>query len=70
MAWPDSLNSISTNMDQSELTIIKFALDHELVEWGESSLFISLGMADFIFNGHAYSLEESFEVITTINRKE
>jgi hypothetical protein len=70
MAWPDDLSEISTNMPEEEFTLVRFALDHELVEWGESSLFISLGMADFIFNGHAYSLEESFEVITTINRKE
>jgi len=71
MAWPKNLSEISTNMPEEEFTLVRFAIDHQLVEWGDDgNLFGPLGTCPFKFNGHDYVMSEMFEVVTTINRKE
>jgi hypothetical protein len=70
MAWPKNLSAISTNMDESEFTLVRFAIDHELVEWGEGDLLIGYRTSEFMFNNKTYILAESYEVVQSINRKE
>jgi hypothetical protein len=71
MSWPDDLTKISTNLPQEEFTVLKFAIDHELVEWCHgSSLVMSLGTCPLIFNGREYILKEIYEEVTSLNRKE
>jgi hypothetical protein len=71
MAWPDNMSEIQTDLPQEEFTLVKFAIDHELVEWGDQSdsLFGPLGKYKFEFNGHEYVITELFELVTNVNKK-
>ena len=71
MAWPDNISEVQTDLPQEEFTLVKFALDHELVEWNDddNSLFGPLGKAAFKFNGHEYVMTELFELVTNVNKK-
>lgn len=70
MAWPNDLTQVSTNLTKEEFTVVKFAIDHELVEWGEGDLLGSYCCGPFAFNGITYELAENFELVTSMNRKE
>ena len=70
MAWPTDLSQISTNLSGEEFTIVKFAIDCQLIEWGKSTIVAELCNAPFKFNGNEYELCELFEQVTKINRKE
>jgi hypothetical protein len=71
MAWPDNMSEVNTDLSQEELTLVKFAIDHELVEWDDRSysLICELGKYGFKFNGHEYVLTELFELVTNVNKK-
>lgn len=69
MAWPDDLSKVSTNLSPEEFTIVKFALDHGLVDWDESGgEFAGYGSYPFIFNGRVYEMDESFELVTSLTK--
>jgi hypothetical protein len=72
MAWPDDLSQVSTDLPADEFTLVRFAIDHELVSWDVEggSLYSSYGSYPFNFLGQVYVMDESFELITSINRKE
>jgi hypothetical protein len=72
MAWPDDLSQVSTNMPEEEFTLIKFAIDHDLVEWvedGDLYLFGPLGTYPFIFSGQRYMMHEMYELVGLLNRE-
>ena len=66
MAWPENLSDIATDLPLEEFTIVMFAIDHDLVEWGKVDLFGGYCHAPFKFNGNNYALNENFEVVTSI----
>lgn len=69
MAWKEH-GVTDKNFSDEEFTLVKFAVDHELVEWGKYSEFAGYATADFKFLGREYEIQESFELVTSINRKE
>jgi len=72
MAWPDDMSKVETDLPSEELTLVKFAIDHELVDWNDdddNSLFGPLGKYKFEFNGHEYVMTELFELVTNVNKK-
>jgi hypothetical protein len=71
MAWPENLESITTNLEPEEFTVVKFAIDHDLVEWEDNyELIIALGSYSFEFLGKKYLMEEIYEIVSTLKRKE
>ena len=70
--WPDNLSEVSTDLPPEEFSLVKFAIDTELVEWdnNEGGLFGACGFYPFNFNGHKYELQESYELVTSLKRKE
>lgn len=70
MAWPDNLSDVSTNLTPEEFTLVKFAIEHELVEWDKSGgEFAGYGSYPFKFNGHNYQMDESFELVTSLTKE-
>lgn len=70
MAWPDNLTEVSTNLPPEEFTMIKFAIEHQLVDWGKISEFAGYCKAEFTLLDKQYEYSECFELATSLNRKE
>ncbi len=70
--WPDNLSDVSTDLTPEEFAVVKFAIDTDLVKWDEKQggLFGACGFYPFDFNGRNYELQESYELVTSLKRKE
>lgn len=70
MAWPEDYSKLTTEIPEGELAVIRFGMRHELGEWKDVSEFAGYCTATYMFNDQEYEIQEEFELITSINRKE
>lgn len=73
MAIPKDLYQIATNMGMIELQEVCAALQvttQPEIHWlGKPMVFCEACSADFMFRGNTYSLNEHYEMVTSIHRK-
>jgi len=70
MAWPNNLHEVNRDIPFEELVLLKYAIDHDLVEWGVYSEFAGYGQNTFTFLDKEYTINEAFELVESIYRKE
>jgi len=73
MAIPTDLNKISTNLGMLELQEVCGALNvttQPEIHWlGKPMMFAGACQCDFMFRGDTYTLNEHYEVVSSIRRK-
>ena len=69
MAWKEH-GVTDKNISEEEFTLIKYAVDHDLVEWTDHSEFAGYRSATFKFLDKEYEIQEEFELVTSLKRKE
>ena len=69
MAWKEE-GVTEKNFSEEEFTIIRQAVDMDLVTWGKVSEFAGYCNAEFKFLGHTYEMNEEFELVTSIYKRE
>jgi hypothetical protein len=69
MSWPEAHEGKVTcsGFPDSYLPSIKRAVDNKMVKWGESSLFMALGSAQFEWAGCTWEITEMQECVTCIH---
>ena len=69
MAWKEE-GVTEKNFSEEEFTIIRQAVDMNLVKWGNVSEFAGYCTAEFEFLGDTYEMYEEFELVTSIYKRE
>lgn len=70
MAWPDTLEKLTTDIPHEELTVLRFAMEHDLGEWKDVSEFAGYLQATYNFNNMEYEVYEEMELLTSIHKKD
>ena len=68
MAWPDNISNITSNMNESELWVLKEQLDHGDWEMDHLQAFAEYGSWHVHVNGLVYEVTEFSECICSIHR--
>ena len=68
MSWPEAHEGKVSciGFPKKYLPAIMNAVDNKMVKWGKSSLFISMGSAEFEWAGCTWELTEMQECVTSI----
>lgn len=68
MAWPDKNEPPveCIDFDSSYFPAIKQAVDAELVEWGETKIYVGYGTGEFKWANCTWKIEEHYERVTTL----